>query len=253
MEKIRYLHRPPEPDPKVMSFIDHLQELRFRLMIMAGSVVAFSILGWFLEPYVFNTLAAPLLSALKAHHNFIDKVVYSSIVGAFTLKLKLSIITGVVLSIPILVQQAWGFVVPALPKSLYRFGPYVMVAGVLLFVAGGLTGYKIMPLAITFFVSQASNSTAFVPEASNYVSFVSLIVLVFGVSFEMPLVLVLLCLAGITNSGWLWRKRVVAFFIIFAVSTVITPGADWISPLILGGMLFILYLTSLVVAKALGH
>jgi Sec-independent protein secretion pathway component TatC len=63
----------------------------------------------------------------------------------------------------------------------------------------------------------------------------------------------MLSIAGVTNSGWLWRKRVIAFFVIFALATVITPGADWISPLILGAILFGLYLLSIVVAKALGH
>ena len=216
MKRVRELHRPPEPDPKVMSFVDHLQELRRRLIVMVISIVICSIIGWVVEPWVFDRLASPLLSALKSHHNFIDKVTYSSIVGAFTLKLKLAIIAGIVLSIPVLVQQIWGFVVPALPKALYRYGPYVMVSGVVLFVAGALTGYEIMPLAINFFISQGTSGDRVLAGGIELHFLCQPRLLVFGIAFEMPLVLVILCLVSVTDSGLLWRKRVIAFFAIFA-------------------------------------
>ena len=235
MEKVRYLHRPPEPDPKVMSFVEHLDELRSRLIKMVAAVIVGSIAGWFLAS-ILSTLKS-LIHALKKQHNFVQKLVTDTIYGAFTIHIKLALLTGIVLSMPILVWQAWGFVVPALPSKFYRYGPFVMLAGLLLFTAGGLTGFFVMPLAISFFISQGGSTISFIPIVSNYIGFVSLIIVVFGVSFEMPLVLVMLSLAGITSSGWLWRKRVVAFFVIFAVSTVITPGADWISPLILGAIL----------------
>jgi sec-independent protein translocase protein TatC len=253
MEKIRYLHRPPEPDPKIMSFVEHLDELRSRLIKMVAAIVVASIAGWFLEPSVLRALDAPLIHALVKAGNKITTPVTDTIYGAFTIHLKLAVLEGIVMSMPILVWQIWGFVVPALPRKFYRYGPFVMLSGLVLFAAGGLTGYFVMPLAINFFISQGGGTIGFIPIISNYISFVSLIIVVFGISYEMPLVLVMLSLAGITNSGWLWRKRVVAFFIIFAVSTVITPGADWISPLILGAILFVLFLVSILVAKLLGH
>ncbi len=254
MEKIRYLHRPPEPDPKVMSFVEHLEELRRRLMIMLACVVVGAIVGWFLEPWLLRTLEHPLTEALKhTKHPITTHLVVTKIYGAFTLRLKLAALTGIVLSIPVLLQQTWGFVMPALGGRFYRMGPYVIVAGVVLFAIGGVTGYLVMPLAINFFIGQGNGLVSFIPDAGAFVSFVSLIIVVFGISFELPLILVLLCVAGITSSRWLWGKRVVAFFVIFAVATVITPGADWISPLILGAILYVLYLGGLVVARLLGH
>lgn len=253
MEKIRYLHRPPEPDPKVMSFVEHLEELRRRLIIMVAAVIVGFGAGWFLEPPVLSALEKPLINALKRDHNFVTRVVTNEIYGAFTIHLSLALKIGIVLAMPILVVQIWGFVVPALPGRFYRYGPWVMAAGILLFVAGGVTGYLVMPLAINFFIGQGGSSIGFVPVVSSYIGFVSLIIVVFGISYEMPLVLVMLCLAGITNSRWLWGKRLIAFFVIFAVSTVITPGADWISPLVLGAILYVLYLLSIVVARVLGH
>ena len=236
-----------------MSFFEHLEELRTRLIIMVAAVFVGSVVGWFVYGPLIGTLTKPLKSALAHHHNIVNTVIYPSLVGAFTLHIKLAIYTGVVLSLPILVWQIWGFVVPALPTRFYRYGPYVMVSGVILFVIGGITGYEIMPLAINFFVSQGSSTGQFLVEASGYISFVSLIIIIFGVSFELPLILVLLSVAGITSSGWLWRKRVIAFFIIFAAAAVITPGADWISPLVLGGILYVLFLVSIIIAKLVGH
>jgi len=239
-----------------MSFVEHLEELRRRLIVMIAAVVILGIVGWFLAPHILSLLERPLCLAEKhAHynHSFSCRLFTTSIYGAFTLKLKVAVVTGIILSFPIILSQAWAFVVPALPTRFYRYGPFVIAAGIVLFAAGGVTAYEVMPLAINFFIGQGGNLVTIIADGSNYISFVTLIVLVFGISFEMPLVLDLLCIAGITNSRWLWKKRVVVFFIIFAVATLITPGADWISPLVLGAVLYVLYLISLLVARALGH
>lgn len=255
MEKIRYLQRPPEPDPKVMSFIQHLEELRRRLVVMIGSVVVLAIVAWFFSGSILHLLAHPLFVAeAKNHYSKVFKHLFTtSIYGAFTLKLKIAAVTGIILAFPIILHQTWGFVAPALPARFYRYGPYVIGGGILLFAAGAATAYEVMPLAINFFIGQGGGLVTILADGSNYISFVTLIVLVFGISFEMPLVLDLLCIAGITNSRWLWGKRVIAFFIIFAISTIITPGADWISPLVLGAILYVLFLASIVVARLVGH
>jgi sec-independent protein translocase protein TatC len=255
VEKIRYLHRPPEPDPKVMSFIEHLEELRRRLIIMVAAIVVFGVVGWFLSPTILHYLEEPLLKAFATHHvpHVYRHLFTSSIYGAFTLKLKIAFVSGVILAFPVILWECWAFVVPALPGNFYRYGPYVVGSGMLLFIVGAATAYEVMPLAIGFFVGQAGGLVTMLPDGASYISFVTLIVLVFGISFELPLILVMLSMVGVTNSGWLWKKRVIAFFVIFAFATIITPGADWISPLILGAILFGLYLISIVVAKAIGH
>jgi sec-independent protein translocase protein TatC len=255
MEKIRYLHRPPQPDPKVMSFIEHLEELRHRLIIMFAAVAVLTVVGWFLEPRVLSLVSAPLIHAMERNHypKAFQHLFVTSIYGAFTLRLKIAIVVGIMLAFPIILQQSWAFVSPALGGGFYRYGPYVVTAGIALFAGGAITAYEVMPLAINFFVGFGSHDITIIADASKYISFVILIVLVFGVTFELPLVLVLLSLFGIIDSSWLWRKRVVAFFVIFAAATIITPGADWISPLVLGAILYLLYLSSIVVARLAGH
>jgi sec-independent protein translocase protein TatC len=88
--------------------------------------------------------------------------------------------------------------------------------------------------------------------ADQYIGFIAIILLVFGISFELPLALVTLSAAGIISSRWLSRKRVHFFFGIFIFSMLVTPGADPISPLILGGILYVLFELSIVVSKLLG-
>jgi sec-independent protein translocase protein TatC len=236
--------------------MEHLEELRKRLIIMIAAIAVMSIIGWFLEPHVLKLISDPLIHAMTRakYPPPFRRLFVTSIYGGFTLRLKIAVIAGVVLAFPIVLYQLWAFVAPALGGGLYRYGPYVVSSGVILFAVGAITAYLVMPLAINFFVSfNGGTDITILADASKYISFVTLIILVFGISFELPLVLVLLSIVGITSSRWLWSKRVYAFFIIFAVSTIITPGADWISPLVLGAILYVLYLGSIVVARLSGH
>jgi Sec-independent protein secretion pathway component TatC len=91
------------------------------------------------------------------------------------------------------------------------------------------------------------------PFASDYVGFISLILAVFGLSYELPLVLVSLSAAGIISSHWLASKRIVAFFACFVFAMVVTPGADFVSPLILGSILYVLFECSIVVSRLIGR
>ena len=98
-----------------------------------------------------------------------------------------------------------------------------------------------------------SSNVQFLPFASEYVGFVALILVVFGLSFELPLALVGLSAVGITSSRWLASKRLMFFFGLFLFATVVTPGADWISPLILGSILYVLFELSILVSRFLGR
>jgi sec-independent protein translocase protein TatC len=121
-----------------------------------------------------------------------------------------------------------------------------------LFTAGAVTGFLVIPLAVRFFVGFQSQDVQLLPFATEYVGFVALILLVFGLSFELPLVLVGFAAGGITSSRWLASKRLAFFFGVFLFATVATPGADWISPLILGSILYFLFELSILVCRWLG-
>lgn len=106
---------------------------------------------------------------------------------------------------------------------------------------------------ISFFTKFRGSDVQVLPFANEYVGFVSLILVVFGISFELPLVLVGLSAARIISSRWLSSKRLMFFFGIFVFATVITPGADFISPLILGGILYVLFECSIIISRLIGR
>lgn len=236
-----------EIDPKYMTFVEHLTELRRRLIICFGSIGVGSVIGWFLAPAAIKLLMEPV-------KHFLGKTIYvDTVYGGFTLQLKMAVIIGFVFALPVTVYQIWAFIAPAFGPKANRYAPIWMVSAVVLFLLGALTGYLVFPLAIKFFAQfQTSLGIEILPFANQYLSFITLVLAVFGVSFELPLALVTLAAAGITSSSWLWSKRVHAFFAVFIFSTIVTPGADPISPLILGGILFFLYLLAVAVSRAIG-
>jgi sec-independent protein translocase protein TatC len=252
-QPIKGRFRMREPDPKYMTFVEHLEELRHRLIVAVSTIAAGSVVGWFLAKRTITLLDAPLNSAYESSHHGKHLPLYiDTIYGGFTLNLKIAIAIGVMIALPVLVYQVWAFCAPAFGPNANRWGPIVISTSILLFLAGVVTGYEVIPLAIRFFLGFDTQNLQILPFASQYVGFVALILVVFGISFELPVVLVSLTALGLTSSGWLWSKRAHFFFGIFAFSTVITPGADPVSPIILGVILFVLYLGSVVVSKAIG-
>jgi sec-independent protein translocase protein TatC len=236
------------PDPKYMSIVEHLSELRRRLIVAIVAVAAGSVAGWFLAPSVVHLLDAPLRAHLGSH----GRLVVNTIYGGFTLQLKIAIMLGFTAALPVTVWQLWAFVAPAFGSRPNRYGPIWMGSFLGLFAAGATVAFLVIPLTITFFTKFQGADVEVLPFASEYVSFVALIVIVFGLSFELPLALVSLTMAGVTSSGWLASKRLYAFFAVFIFATVATPGADWVSPLILGGILYVLYEASVLVSRLLG-
>lgn len=243
------LHAPGQSgiDPKYMTFVEHLEELRRRLIISVVAVALTSVAGWFLAGWVIDRITDPVVKYF--HKGLAVDTVY----GAFTLHLKVAIIVGIVFALPVILYEIWAFIAPAFGPSANRYAPIWIISALVLFAAGATTAYFVFPLALRFFAGfSEGNRINVIPFASQYISFITLILLVFGISYELPLVLVSLSAAGITSSAWLASKRTYAFFGVFVFSTVFTPGADWISPLILGGILYVLYELGVLVSRLIG-
>jgi len=227
-----------------MTIMEHLQELRFRLAVSAGAVVVGMIPGWFLVDRVFILLEEPVKD--------LGKLYYFGPLDAFTLRLKVAALVGTCIAMPVLLYQMWAFIAPGLTKKERKHSVPFVLLGLVLFLSGAYTGYRILPLASTFLFGQGGDLLQALPEANKWLSFVGIIMLIFGISFEMPLVLVFLCQLGIIDSGWLVKKLRYAIFIIFIASMIITPGADPISPVVLGTIMSLLYLLAIGLAKLIG-
>src|SRR5436305_8737023 len=156
-----------EIDPKYMTFVEHLSELRRRLIISFGSIAVGAVVGWFLAPWAIKLIMEPVKRYLGT------KIYVDTVYGGFTLQLKMAIIIGFVFALPVTVYQIWAFIAPAFGPKANRYAPIWMVSAVVLFLLGALTGYLIFPLAIKFFGQfQSSLGIQILPFASQYLSFV---------------------------------------------------------------------------------
>jgi sec-independent protein translocase protein TatC len=232
-------------DESVMSLVDHLSELRRRVAISLLAIALGSAVGFYFAPQLITFLKAPL--------NLGKPLVYTGLGDAFFINLKLAIVVGIVLAMPILVWQLWRFISPGLTREERRMArPWAPLA-IVFFVIGVTVAYVILPFASTFLLSFSSADLQPLITASEYFGFVTTLFLVFGLVMEYPIVLVLLAKVGIINSARLRRSRRVVILVIAVISAVATPGGDPISPMVLGVTMYLLYEFSIVLIRLGGR
>jgi sec-independent protein translocase protein TatC len=236
---------PAADDATVMSLVDHLSELRRRLAISLLAVALGSVVGFYFAPQLISILKAPLHLA--------KPLVYTGLGDAFFINLKLAIVTGIVLAMPVLVWQLWRFISPALTREERRMArPWAPLA-LAFFVIGVVVAYVILPFAATFLLSFSSPDLQPLITASEYFGFVTTLFLAFGLVMEYPMVLVLLAKVGIITSARLRRSRRYVILAIAIISAVVTPGGDPISPTVLGVTMYVLYEFSILLIRAGGR
>jgi sec-independent protein translocase protein TatC len=244
---------PPVAEERQLTFMEHLEELR--------RVVLISMVAWAVATgvaFVFNhqmiwILERPLHLALSHTHSpFGQHVVVTSPIEGLSIPFKVAAAGGIVLSLPITVWQIWTFVKPGL-RRIERNLAFPFIFGTLFFFAlGGLFAYFILPVGLSFLATFLGANAVYLPDLNSYLTFLALVVLIFGVTFELPVALCTLGAAGILSSARLRRWRKAAYFIIVAVALVVTPGADPFTPTFLAVALTLLYEGSvLVIAHAL--
>jgi sec-independent protein translocase protein TatC len=232
-------------DESAMSLVDHLSELRRRVAISLLAIALGSGVGFYFAPQLITFLKAPL--------NLGKPLVYTGLGDAFFINLKLAIVVGIVLAMPILVWQLWRFISPGLTREERRMArPWAPLA-IVFFVIGVTVAYVILPFASTFLLSFSSADLQPLITASEYFGFVTTLFLVFGLVMEYPIVLVLLAKVGIINSARLRSSRRFVILAIAIISAVVTPGGDPISPTVLGVTMYVLYEFSIVLIRLGGR
>ncbi len=224
--------------PNEFSFLEHLEELRSRLI---KAVVAIILTACFFYPAVDQVLTFLI--------HPVEKVVFTSPADALAVRLTLTFWGGVVLSLPVIVYQFWRFIAAGLKghekQHIRFFAPFSLV----LFVAGGVFGYTVMiPIGMKFLLSFATDSIVPMITIKNYISFVTTFILAFGVAFELPIILIFLARLGIVTPAFLAQKRRHAIVIILIVSAVITPP-DLVMQMVVTLPLVILYELGTLVAR----
>ena len=221
-----------------LSFFEHLDELRVRLIKSLGAVI---IAACFFYAFIDRTLAWVIKP--------VGKLVFTSPADAFMARLTLTIFGGFLLALPVVLYQIWRFVAAGLQEKEARtiliFGP----ASLGLFFLGGLFAYFVaVPMSMNFLLSFSSELMVPMITVKSYISFVGSFILSFGVVFELPLILMFLTKIGIATPAFLVQKRRHAIVIILIVSAILTPP-DCVSQLIMAVPLMVLYEVGVLVSK----
>jgi sec-independent protein translocase protein TatC len=226
-----------------MSLLDHLRELRGRLFKAALGIVAGMIVGWLLSKPVMALLQAPYCNATASQReaNAPCQFVALGVTDQFGLALKVALIVGLIVSAPVWLYQLWAFIAPGLHKHERRWAYLFAGLAAPLFALGSWLAYIMLPRALDFLLSFGTANVKFTLDVTRYMSFVSNLILLFGIAFEFPLIVMLFNIAGLASGrrllGW-WRGAVFAFF---AFAAVAIPTGDPFSMTALGLGLTALY------------
>ena len=236
-----------------MPLIEHLIELRNRLLWSIGALVVGFVLCYLVAEEMYRFLVQPLADLMEGQPG--RRMIYTALHEAFFTQLKVAFFGSVCLTFPIVAGQLWIFVAPGLYKQERRaFLPFLLATPVLFVMGAALVYYLIFPLAWQFFISfetPASAGTLAIvmePKVNEYLSLVMKLIFAFGLSFQLPVVLMLMARAGMVTSKGLAEKRKYAVVLTFATAALLTPP-DVISQIGLGVPILLLYEISILGTK----
>jgi sec-independent protein translocase protein TatC len=253
-ERFRRRRRDPEGS---MSLVEHLEELRSRIVIAMVAITIGSLVGWFLYAPVVNLLLNPYCDYWRtvppaSRPTRECSLFFMGAVDPVLIKLKVVVFLGLFIALPVVLWELWQFVVPGLTKRERRLGIPFVASSVVLFALGALLAYVTLPKALGFLLGFAGSEFVPLLTGDRFLSFVMLVALAFGLSFEFPIVLVFLCMVGLVTTRQLrdWRRWAILGISIFAA--VITPSADPYTMLAMMIPMMVFYEAAIVVARALG-
>ncbi|MPY50180.1 twin-arginine translocase subunit TatC [Streptomyces acidicola] len=248
--------RNTEKDPEGrMPLAEHLRELRNRLAKAMLAIVAITVVAAFFYNDIINFLTKPILDSVGCGKTFEElasaansndtqscaRITINGLLAPFTLALQVSLMAGVVFASPVWLYQLWAFVAPGLHRSEKKYAYGFVFTGAPLFLGGGYFAYRVLPTTATVLIEFTPSGVDNLLPLDDLLQLVTRMVVVFGLSFELPLLLIMLNLTGVLTGqrmlGW-WRGMIMGITVFAAVAT---PSTDPISMLALAGPIWILY------------
>lgn len=232
-------------DEATMSLLEHLEELRRRIIVVAVAILLAAIAGFFLADPIIIVLRSPLPEGAE--------LIQTGVGEAFGVRMQLALMTGVAMAMPIILFEIWAFVTPGLTRSERRLVWPLLLVAIVLFVAGLALGYLIIPVAINFLLDFSLPGVPPLLRLADYISFVTTLLLAFGLALQFPVVLYLLARLGILSYAFLSRRRrfVVLGIVMFAI--VITPGDIVIGSATLAVVMYGLFEATLQLIRIMGR
>jgi len=242
LEKKSESPEPEEDESGKMSFLEHLEELRKRLLHIAAYLFGGFILCLFFREDIYSFLEAPILPHLP------DKLVITKVQSGFLLYMKVAFVGGIFLTIPGTLFEVWKFIAPGLYQKEKRYVLPFLFSSVLLFLVGGaFCYYFVLPTTLGWLLDFARKFTPMI-EATSYFDIVIMMLIGFGLIFEMPIVIAFLSLFGMVRYRFLLKNFKYAVLILVILAAVLSPTGDPVNLFIWSGPMILLYVVSIGVA-----
>jgi sec-independent protein translocase protein TatC len=239
----------PENESGKMSFLEHLDELRRRLIHIVAYIGIGFVTCWFFARPIYDFLARPLTRFLPAG----QKLVFTNVLDAFTVYMKVAFVAGIFLTIPLTLYEVWKFIAPGLYRREKRYVVPFLFSSILLFLLGGaFCYYLVLPMAFRWLIMLGSSFMAMI-KIDEYFDLVNMMLLGFGLVFEMPVIVAFLSMFGLISAKFLWDKFKYSIVIIVTVAAIISPTGDAFNLMIWSAPMILLYLLSIGVAAIFGR
>lgn len=213
---------PVREDLPRMSLLEHLEELRSRIVRSLIAVTVGFLVCWVLAERIFSFLARPIYRYLPEG----SRLTFLGVTDPFILYVKVAALAGIFLTSPVILYQVWSFVVPGLYRRERRYALPFVVSGTLFFLGGGLFAYYVaFPFAVEFLLGMGDEFDAMI-TIERYFGFLLTVILGLGLMFELPILILLLAKMGVVTPRFLMRHFRWAVLIIFVVAAIITPTPD---------------------------
>ena len=235
-----------------MSLMEHLVELRTRLIRCAIAIAIGAAIGWIVYLPVRHFLMGPLRK-LSDNPQIADEFISFEPLEQFMLRIKMSGYLGIAIAMPFLLYQLWKFIAPGLYQNERRYAGAFVASATLLFMVGAGIAYWTLPAAMQFLTSVGGNDVRYQYTAESYLMLIIYMMVAFGVGFQFPILLVFLQILGVVTPKQLAGWRRFAIVIIFVIAAVITPSADPISLFALALPMCLFYEISILFGRVMGH